>query len=65
MKIKILKYDLNASSYVGGHRKVQSYKRHKGKWKINKNWEYHKIACRTPYAFNVLEYFQEVKDNGN
>ena len=56
MKIKILEYDLNASSYAGGHRKVQSHKKTKNGWKENKNYGIHKLAVKTPYCFNVKEY---------
>lgn len=60
MIIKILEYKVDRGNKV----KVQSHNFHKGKWKINKEYEFHKLCiARTPARFRShKEYEREVKE---
>ena len=61
MKIKILEYH----RYKAGIIKVQSHNRCKGKWKVNKDYELHKMLInQTPIMCPIIfkkEYKREVK----
>lgn len=59
MKIKILEFH----AYQGNKCKVQSHNYRKGKWKVNPNFELHKMfISQTPARFLWhKEYTKEVK----
>jgi hypothetical protein len=60
MKIKILEYE----RYKCGKIRVKSHIQRKGKWKVNKKYDFHKmLISQPPIAYPILwkkEYNKEV-----
>jgi hypothetical protein len=59
MKIKILEYERHKAGKI----KVQSHKKHKGKWKVNPKYELHKMLINNSFQYRVKnkkEYTKEV-----